>query len=83
MGISDSSAGGNTHFSMLKQLFSVFTQVSINKANMNLVFYIYLQLYSSGLPVSAWKQFSGTKESSEEKKETNIHIWVFYFHYSR
>lgn len=67
MGISDSSTGGNTHFSMLKQLYLVFTQVSINKANMNLVFYIYLQLYSSGLPVSAENSSVALKKVQKKK----------------
>lgn len=37
MGISNSPTGGNTDFSAVKQLFSIFTPANMNKANITLV----------------------------------------------
>lgn len=81
MGILNSPNGGNTDFSVVKQIFSIFTTASI-KVNISLVIYIYLQYklvvcYLCVLIVE-WQC-----KMMARKKETSIYNIVFDFLSSR
>lgn len=82
MGILNSPTSGNTDFSVVKQVFSIFTTASINKVNISLVIYIYLQykivVWYLCVLIVEWQC-----KMIRRKKEINIDKIVFNFNSSR